>query len=172
MALPVIIGCFERNSPKPQNFGESRSAASTARLRVTPLNSVQLNQRLQVLEPIRALFYCFNSCAIQMRRLKIDGVYPSTLDPNDSSADFFAAPASPVAFARAASGRSGIGTCRPTSLVQALMAGGGGSGLPSGVVALGQEKQAIESLLQKVCRMSISKVASPLTPSRATLLER
>ena len=151
MAMPVIIGCFERNSPKPQNFGESRSAASTARVRVTPLNSVQLNQRLQVLEPICApFFYCFNSFTIQMRRLKIDGVYPSTLDPNDSSADFFAAPASPVAFARAASGRSGIGKCRPTSLVQTLMAGGGGSGLPSGVVALGQEKQAIESLLQKV----------------------
>ena len=149
--MPVSSGWFERNSPNPQNFGESRSTASTARVRVTPLNSVQLNQRLQVLELICApFFYCFNSFTIQMRRLKIDGVYPSTLDPNDSSADFFAAPASPVAFARAASGRSGIGKCRPTSLVQTLMAGGGGSGLPSGVVALGQEKQAIESLLQKV----------------------
>ena len=88
---------------------------------------------------------------MQLRRLKIDGLYPSNLVANDAAVDFFAAAASPVAFARAAPGRSGTGKYHPPSLVQALMAGGGGGSMPSGVVALGQEKRAIESLLQKVC---------------------
>jgi hypothetical protein len=82
--------------------------------------------------------------------MKIDGLYPHPPSATASAADFYSVPNSPTAFAPPAPGRSGAGKCRPPSLVQALMAGGGGSTLPSGVVALGQEKRAIESLLQKV----------------------
>jgi hypothetical protein len=82
--------------------------------------------------------------------MKIDGLYPCSVSAGASAADFYSAPHSPAAFAPAAPGRSSAGKCKPPSLVHALMAGGGGSTLPSGVVALGQEKRAIESLLQKV----------------------
>jgi hypothetical protein len=87
---------------------------------------------------------------MQLRRMKIDGLYPSSLLGNDSAADFFALPEHSVTFAPAAPGRSATGKHRPVSLVQTLMAGGGSSTLPSGVVALGHEKRAIESLLQNV----------------------
>jgi hypothetical protein len=87
---------------------------------------------------------------MQLRRLKIDGKYPGALSGNDVAADFYSVPEHSVAFAPTAPGRSATGKVRPVSLVQTLMAGGGGSTLPSGVVALGHEKRAIESLLQKV----------------------
>jgi hypothetical protein len=130
-----------------------RTTGSTARVRVTPLNSLQLNQRLQVrLRRLRRAFLLyFKSLLLQLRRLKIDGLYPSAPSASDSAADFYSVPDTRVTFVPAASGRSGTGKSRPPSLVQALMAGGGGGTLPSGVVALGQEKRAIESLLQQVC---------------------
>lgn len=87
--------------------------------------------------------------------MKIDGLYQNTSSPNISAADFYSIPDSSFNFAPAASGRSGSGKYRPPSLVQALMAGGGGGLLPSGVVPLGQEKRAIESLLQKVSCLRI-----------------
>ena len=129
-----------------------RTTGSTARVRVTPLNSLQLNQRLQVrLRRLRRAFLLyFKSLLLQLRRLKIDGLYPSAPSASDSAADFYSVPDTRVTFVPAASGRSGTGKSRPPSLVQALMAGGGGGTLPSGVVALGQEKRAIESLLQQV----------------------
>ena len=83
-------------------------------------------------------------------RLDGPGLYPSTPTASDSAADFYSVQDSRITFAPAASGRSAVGKSRAPSLVQALMAGGGGGTLPSGVVALGQEKRAIESLLQQV----------------------
>ena len=84
--------------------------------------------------------------------MKLDGpgLYPSAPTASDSAADFYSVPDSRVSFAPAASGRFAAGKSRAPSLVQSLMAGGGGGTLPSGVVALGQEKRAIESLLQQV----------------------
>ena len=146
-----------------------RTTGSTARVRVTPLNSLQLNQRLQVrlrrlrLRRLRRAFLLyFKSLLLQLRRLKIDGLYPSAPSASDSAADFYSVPDTRVTFVPAASGRSGTGKSRPPSLVQALMAGGGGGTLPSGVVALGQEKRAIESLLQQVCCARIFFFIAPL----------
>ena len=80
----------------------------------------------------------------------------STPPASNSAADFYAVSDSAAAFAPAAPGRFGSRNCGPPSLVQTLMAGGGGDTLPTGVVALGQEKRAIESLLQNVgCSLDI-----------------
>jgi hypothetical protein len=74
----------------------------------------------------------------------------STPSVSNSVADFYSLSDSVAAFAPAATSRLGSRSCRPPSLVQTLMAGGDGGTLPAGVVALGQEKRAIESLLQNV----------------------
>jgi hypothetical protein len=111
---------------------------------------------------------------MQLRRMKIDGLHHSALPGNSSAADFFSVPEHRGSFAPAAPGRSAAGKCHPLSLVQSLMAGGGGSTLPSGVVALGHEKRAIESLLQNVGRaLSVFiafAVRMRLIPCRGTFL--
>jgi hypothetical protein len=94
----------------------------------------------------------------QLRRMRIDGLHASAHCPDAAAADFFSVADSSVKFAPAASGRASARKCPSMSLVHTLMAGGGGSALPSGVVPLGQEKRAIESLLQNV-RTSIDRLA-------------
>jgi hypothetical protein len=104
--------------------------------------------------------------------MKMDGLYQNPSSPNISTADFFSIPESSFNFAPAASGRSGAGKYRPPSLVQALMAGGGGGTLPSGVVPLGHEKRAIESLLQKVSNFGIFHLVSHGNAQSEMLLTR
>ncbi len=89
---------------------------------------------------------------LQMRRAKIDGFYPCSFTSNAMAA----VNDSLVSLAPTASGRSGSRKIHSSSLVQTLMSGGTGGTLPSGVVALGQEKRAIESLLQQVSIYHIS----------------
>jgi hypothetical protein len=82
--------------------------------------------------------------------MKAHALQSSIPPASNAAADFYGVSDSAVAFVPAAPGRFVSRNCGPPSLVQTLMAGGGGGTLPTGVVALGQEKRAIESLLQNV----------------------
>jgi hypothetical protein len=95
---------------------------------------------------------------MQLRRSKIEGLRQRT-HPLSVSGNCPSDAVSPVKFAPAASGRSAAGKYDAHSLVHALMGGGRGSNLPSGVLSMGSEKRTIEGLLQQVCRAFLCRTS-------------